>query len=317
MPVEIIVNQILILAIVALVGVIASKAGVITSEGKDFLAKIIFNVTLPSMLLASFGSIDATPRLLTNSLEFIGLSFFSIMLLFIAGTAASSILKLKGEESAIFRIHSMMGNIIYLAFPVIYSLYGQEGILYGSIFTIVSNVVLWTLGIVIIAGNSKISVKESFKYIINPNTIAILTGFCLFLLHIKLPKIIIDSVGGIGSTNTYLSILYIGSVLFYSKTGRYLKNINIYVLSFNKMILVPFLLTGIFWLAAAYLNLHFDKLVLSVLILESAMPCMVNVVIIAKILGMDDAPAVANVFVSTILSIITLPIVLIFLSVLK
>jgi len=317
MPIEIIVNQILVLAIVALVGVIASKFGIITPEAKDFLAKIIFNVTLPSMLLVSFGSTDATPRILKNSAEFIGLSFFSIFLLFIAGSVASYSLKLKGEDSAIFRLHSMMGNIIYLGFPVIYSLYGNEGILYGSLFTIVSNVILWTLGVIIIAGNSKMTVKEGLKYIINPNTVAILIGFCLFLLHVRLPKIIVDSLGGLGSTNTYLSILYIGSVLFYAKAGRYLKNINVYVLSFNKMVIIPFLLIGIFWLADTYTSLHFDRMVLSVLILESAMPCMVNVVIIAKILGIDDTAAAANVFVSTILSILTLPLVLIFLTILK
>jgi predicted permease len=71
MPVEIILNQILILAIIAVTGVIASWCKVINEVTKDFIAQIIFNVTLPSMLLTNFSRLDLTPRLLSNSLQFL------------------------------------------------------------------------------------------------------------------------------------------------------------------------------------------------------------------------------------------------------
>ena len=62
-----ILRQIGILATVVLIGLLACRAKVITAGTKDFLAKLIFYVTLPSMLLTSFSAIEVTPRLLANS----------------------------------------------------------------------------------------------------------------------------------------------------------------------------------------------------------------------------------------------------------
>jgi len=311
MPVEIILNQILILAIVAVTGVIASWCKVINEVTKDFIAQIIFNVTLPSMLLTNFSRLDLTPRLLSNSLQFLILAVIVHFFMLFTGWFTSKIMRMKSEDSAIFKIHSMMGNVIYLGFPVIYSIYGQEGLLYASLFTIVSNVLMWTVGVMIITNNKKIPASEQLKHILNPNTIAIILGFILFLLNIKLPRLILESIGGLGSTNTYLSMIYIGALLWYARVGALLKNKNIYILSFNRLILVPLILTGLFFVAVNTGVINPDKMVLSVLILESAMPCMVNVVIIVKILGIDNTPAVANVFLTTLLSILTLPLILI------
>lgn len=316
MPVEIILNQILILAIVVVIGLIASWLKIIDPLTKDFVAKVIFNVTLPSMLLTNFSRLDLTPRLLSNSLQIISLAVFVLTFMLFVGWAASKIMRMKPEDSAIFRLHSMMGNIIYLGFPVIFSLYGQEGLLYAGLFTVVSNLMMWTVGVIILTDNKKITVSERLKHILNPNTVAILTGFTLFLMKMKLPKIILDSVGGLGSTNTWFSMIYIGSVLWYARVGNVLQNRNIYVLAFNRLLLVPLILTGLFYFLGLYLPVSFDKTVLSVLILEAAMPCMVNVVIMVKILGKDDTQAVANVFLTTLLSIITLPLILICLSLL-
>ncbi|MBE0679431.1 MAG: AEC family transporter [Bacteroidales bacterium] len=146
--------------------------------------------------------------------------------------------------------------------------------------------------------------------IFNINTIAIITGFVLFLLSVKLPPIILDSVGALGSTTTYLSMIYIGAMLYYADGKKMLGNRNVYLLSVNRLLLVPFLLIGIF----ALLNYFFPDLlrreVLNVVVMQAAMPCMVNVVIMVNILGKDDDIATANVFVSTILSVITLPLIL-------
>lgn len=315
MPVEIILNQILILAIIAIAGALASRAGVITRDAKDFLARIIFNITLPSMLLTNFSRLDVTPKLVINSIQVLVMAVVIIFFMYAVGHATSKLLKLKKEESAIFRLHSMMGNIIYLGFPVVHSLFGQEGLLYASLFTIASNIIMWTAGVSIITNNLRISPSERFKHILNLNTIAIITGFGLFLLNIKLPRLILEPIGGLGGTNTYLSMLYIGSVLWFARVGNIFRNKSIYILSLNRLIVVPLILTGLFYLAVIYLPVSFDKTVISVLILESAMPCMVNVVIMVKILGQDDTAAVANVFLSTLLSILTLPLILIFLTV--
>lgn len=310
MPVGIIINQILILVILVAAGIIGSRFKVITPASKDFLAKLIFNITLPSMLFTNFSRIDLTPRLLTNSLMVLLLSAMILLFMLSVGWLTSKILKLKPGEAGIFRLHSMLGNIIYLGFPVISSLFGKEGLLYASIFTLVSNFLMWTVGVLTITHGRNLSMKDSIRHFFNPNTVAIVSGFLLFLLSVKLPDIILDSLGGLGSTNTYLSMLYIGAILYFARVRDMVRKAAIYVLSFNRLILVPFMLIGIFMLANSLIPGKIDPQVISVLIMQAAMPCMVNVVIMVNILGEDDSIATANVFVSTILSIITLPLIL-------
>jgi len=310
MPVSIIINQIAILSILVLIGIIGSRAKVISEFSKDFLAKLIFNITLPSMLLTNFSRISLTPRLLSNSLQVLLISALVLLFMLFIGWLTSRMMGLKGGAASIFRVHSMLGNIIYLGLPVISALFGTEGLLYGSIFILVSNILMWTVGVATLTTEGKALSKKNLIRILNINTIAITTGFILFILSVKLPEIVLDSVGALGGTNTYLSMIYIGTVLYFANMKKMVSNKAVYVLSANKLVVVPFLLLCIFMMVNTLFPGLIDREVISVLVMQSAMPCMVNVVIMVNILGEDDGIATANVFVSTLLSIITLPLVL-------
>ena len=310
----IILRQIGLLATIVVIGLIACRAMVITAGTKDFLAKLIFYVTLPSMLFTSFSAIEVTPRLLANSLQALLLAVLITLFMLFAGWLTTLISGIKGGHASIFRLHSMLGNIIYLGLPVISAQFGQEGLLYGSIFVLVSNILMWTLGVAIIAPAGSFSLKSGLRRIFNINTIAIISGFLLFLFSVKLPQFVLDTVGVLGKSNTYLSMIFIASVMYFADGRKMLRNRNAYLLSFNRLLLVPFILLGLFIL----FNLLFPGIlrreVVSVMLMQAAMPCMVNVVIMVNILGEDDGTATANVFVSTIFSIITLPLILLSLS---
>jgi predicted permease len=314
MALSIVFRQIAVLAILVIIGLAASKAKVITSVSKDFLAKIIFYVTLPSMLLTNFSRIEITPRLLSNTLQVLLLSVLVLLFMLLIGWLSSKTAGLKGGSADIFRLHSMLGNVIYLGLPVISSLLGEEGLLYGSIFVLVSNILMWTIGVAIITPGTGFSIRKNLWRIFNLNTIAIITGFILFLFSVKLPAILLDSVGSLGGTNTYLSMIYIGAVLWFSDGRMMLRNRNVYLLSLNRLIIVPLIILGIFVLLNSIFPGLTDREVVYVLVMQAAMPCMVNVVIMVNILGEDDGIATANVFISTLLSIVTLPLVLMIIS---
>ena len=310
MALGIVIRQIAILAILVLIGMAASRAKVISSETKDFLAKVIFYVTLPALLFTNFSKITLTPELLSNSLQALLLSLCVLLFMLLAGWLTSKIAGLKSGPAAIFRLHSMLGNIIYLGLPLVSSQFGQEGLLYGSIFILVSNILMWTVGVAVITPGKAFSLRGSIRKIFNINTVAIITGFILFLLSIKLPPFILDSVGSLGGTTTYLSMIFIGSVLYYADGRKMLRNKNVYLLSLNRLLIVPFIIIGIFALLNYFFPFLLKKEVLSVMVMQAAMPCMVNVVIMVNILGENDDTATANVFVSTVLSVITIPLIL-------
>lgn len=310
METRIILSQIFILAVVVIIGAIAAKFKVLTPESKDMLSKVIFNISLPLMLFTNFLKLESTPRLLANIMIVILVSGFVILFLFLMGWLATRIFKIKGREAAIFRAHSMFGNTIFLGFPLITALYGAEGLLYASMFQLISNLIMWTLGVVVLTHGNGTSWKKNLIRVINPNTIATLTGLLFFLLSIKLPALLIKPLSELGSANTWLCMLYIGAMLAFSNAGDLLGKKSLYIISCNRLLFVPAILISLFAVLSAMAGIAPDKLVTSVIILEASMPCMASVVIMAKELGADDHLAVGNVFVSTLLSIVTLPIVM-------
>jgi predicted permease len=308
MQTQVIITQIIILAVVVLIGAIAAKFRVLTIDSKDMLSKVIFNISLPLMLFTNFFRLEATPRLIANSLIILAISGFVIFFLLLVGWITAKAFRLKGSESAVFKVHAMFGNTIFLGFPLITALYGVEGLLYASMFQLVSTIIMWTIGVIILNQGNGTSWKKSLRKVLNPNTIATVTGLICFILSVRLPDILLKPMTELGSANTWLSMLYIGAMLVLSNVGGLLKKKNLYLVSFNRLILGPALLIVIFYLIGLT-GLAPEKLVTSVIILEASMPCMVTVVIMAKEFGSDDRLATGNVFVSTILSILTLPLV--------
>jgi hypothetical protein len=177
-------------------------------------------------------------------------------------------------------------------------------------FQLVSNIIMWTLGVIVLTRGNGTSWKKSLSRVVNPNTIATLTGLFFFLFSVKLPKLLETPLSELGSANTWLSMLYIGAMLAFSSVGGLLGRKSIYILSINRLILVPSILVLLFALFSVITGNTPDKLVSSVIILEASMPCMASVVIMAKELGADDRLAVGNVFISTLLSILTLPVLM-------
>jgi len=237
-----------------------------------------------------------------------------LLFMLLAGWLTTKLFKLKSGDSIIFKSHSLFGNIIFLGFPLISSLYGEEGLLYAGMFQVVSNIFLWTVGVIILnQGNNK-SLKKNLLHILNPNTIAVVIGFTMFLFSLKLPQFLLKPLGGLGDSNTYLSMVYIGAILYFTNIKMLFNNKLVYLMSFNRLMLVPAIMFFLFIAINSLLPFKIDSLVINVLILQAAMPCMVNIVIMAKIFGADDNLATANVFISTLLCIFTLPLILLLLG---
>lgn len=311
---KIVLSQIVILAVVVLIGAIGAKSRVLTHESKDLLSKLIFNISLPLMLFTNFLKLDVTPRLLSNSFVVLGSVGFVILFMLLAGWLTARVFRFPSGEAAVFKTHSMFGNTIFLGFPLINALYGAEGLLYATMYQLVSNIFMWTLGVIVLSHGSGSSWKKSILKVFNPNTIATLAGLSFFVLNIKLPELLVKPLSELGSANTWLSMLYIGAMLAFSNVGDLLKRWSVYIISINRLILVPALLVAAFYFISLIPANPPDSLVSSVIILEASMPCMASVVIMAKEFGADDRLAVGNVFVSTILSILTLPLLVMILG---
>lgn len=308
MQLQVIVNQILILALISIIGVLAVKIKIVNHEVKETLSKIVFNITLPLLLFTTMTHMDFTGELFRNGLIVFVFTFISISLLFLSGLFSTKLFNYEDKAKAVHITHTMFGNIVFLGFPLFNALFpGGIGLFYAAVYQLAQGIVLWTFGVVIL--NKSSGNKNLLKNLVNPNTIAFLLGIVAMIIRFKLPFVFDKALGGLGQTTIYLSMLYIGAMLADTKIKDLFQNKNSYILSFNKMILVPVVLVFIVTLAERLLNLNFILEAKTVLIMQTATPCMATIVVLAKRFNSDDRQATINVFVSTILSILTLPLI--------
>lgn len=304
----IILNQITILGVIACVGVIAAKAGVINETLKEGIASLVFNITLPLLIISSFTALDVTLELLRNGLLVIIMAYLSIFFLLLAGRLSSKAQGMKKETASIHVLHTAFGNIVFLGFPLMNALFpGGQALFYATLFYLVSNSVMWTAGVNILNHSSGTGTENRIRNLLNPNTIAFIVGIGLMLGRVRLPDVISIPLSGTGQTTNYLSMLYIGGMLAQTDIRGVFMKKQVYILALNKMILAPLLLIIIFRLILNLLSLNMDPVAFSVVILQAGTPCMAIIVVLAKRFNADDKHAMENVFISTLLSLLTLP----------
>ena len=166
---------------------------------------------------------------------------------------------------------------------------------------------MWTWGIVIMSkASNKNLEKNNKKHLLNPISLAFAVGLIFMIFKIKLPDLILKPLLGVGHTTIYISMIYVGAVLAQAKLKPLIQNLRSYILSFNKLIFAPLVLALILFLVKS-LGLNISDTAFICAVLQSAMPCMIIISVLAEDLGLNAKQAVENILVSSVLSIFTLP----------
>jgi malate permease and related proteins len=313
---QIIFQQITILTLLTLTGYLSAKFKLFPEGFHLGLNKLVMKITLPLMIFTSLSKFEFSAEVFKSSMLVFLFAYISMFLLLAAGTASGKILRLKNGSYTVHKIHTTFGNIAFLGYPLLDSLFpGGKGLFYAVVYHIALESLLWTMGVIIFNRGKILSLAESMKHLINPNTIAFFLGIIGFLISLKLPLILDRTMTGLGGTTIYLSMIYIGITLSKISISGTLKERSIYVLTFNKMILVPFLLIIIINLVNGIFGFEMDETAKAVTVLQTATPCMATIVIMAGNFGSDADLAAKNVFLTTLLSVFTLPAVYWFITI--
>ena len=213
---------------------------------------------------------------------------------------------LKGDRAGIYQAMSMFGNVGFMGIPIITSIFPKNGILYISVFTIIDQFMLWTLGVKFTTpqGEGKFNPKK----LVNPATVALLLAVFLVLTEIKEPRILDMGLQKIVGTASPLAMIYVGGIFASIHIGKHLKEFALYGIVLTKMILAPILL----FVLLGFLSVSSEIQLTMALI--AGMPVMTSVVMMANTSGSDGDYAMGGVFITTICSIITLPFICWFLQ---
>ena len=266
---SIIINQILILAFLAFIGVVATKLKVITDQVKNSISLIVFNITLPALIISSVTHVELNKELMMNSIWVFVMANIGILMLYFSGRLSKRLLKIEGKKGNVHIIHTMLGNVAFLGYPLFSALFpGGEGLFYAVIFHLTQDIYIWTVGVFEFNNTKELKFSESLRHLINPNTISFAIGLVILSLGIKFPDLIYNPISGLGKTTIYLARLYIGAVLAQNPMLKAFKKKEIYVLSLNKMVFIPFILLLIINVFSVYLNIHIGNIAKTVVVMQ-------------------------------------------------
>lgn len=307
MATEIIIRQLLIFGILISAGALAFWRKIITSEIKNNLARIVIDVTLPFLIFSTFANMDYDPKLLRNGVIVFILAFSNLFVLYWIGKLSAKLLKLSIAKETVHSLHTMLGNIVFLGFPLLDALFPNGlGVFYAAVYQLASNSVTFTFGVYKLSSGTQ---KGGWKSLINPNTIGLFFGAIVLVSGIHLPSVVRVSFESLGKCTSPLSMVYIGAMLASMNIRKAILQKSIYFLSFNKLLLAPVILGAVYIFILNLIGVEISKVAFFVIMLQAAMPCQTIVVVLTHRYNGDHQLAGANLFVTTLLSILTLPLV--------
>ena len=166
----ILMEQIELFIVYLVIGMILVRTGVLSDKGLDWIARVVMKLSLPTMIFVNvISQVDRTA--LVQSLSIIGLAVTASILLFRLGVALTKLFHVEGDRSQIYRAMTMFGNVGFMGIPIITSIFPERGMLYVSVFTIVDQLAMWTVGVKLTSPSGK--GKFDPKKLINPATVAI------------------------------------------------------------------------------------------------------------------------------------------------
>ena len=305
MDLSIIIESVISLFIIILVGVYSSNRKIITKKINKGLVDLLVKVALPFMILSSF-IYTYDEAIKSNIID----TFYYSLIAYIVMIIVSYVFlfPIKKDKKTILHFSNVFVNTGYVGFPILFSIYGAQGVIYGSIFNMFFVILIWTYGIILFKGNfNRSDLKSELKTIlVNPSILAVCLGLIIMAFDIRLPGPLLSSIESIGSITGPLSMLIIGVILSNVKIKKYLKDWTIYYGVTIKLLIIP----SIIYLISLLIE---PSKALNSVVIMSAMPASTMTSILAESFNKEKEYAAIIVSITTLLSLITIPLLLRFL----
>lgn len=294
-------NQMLVLLLLLIVGVVCAKVGIVDREGNRRLTRFAVSVCQVCMIL---GSVINTDLGLSGGeiavIFFSGWAMYAVLVA--AAFAVRALLKKSPDVRGVFAFMTMFGNVGFMGFPVVGAIFGEKAVFCAALYNIPFNVLCYTVGILLIRqGGEKVSF--SWKSLINAPLVASLLAIVLLVADIRIPQPVDEAVGMLGDMIVPLSMVIIGASLGDMKLKETFADWRCYVFSAFRLLLLPVAVHFVMRLIVS------DPMLLGMTTVLAGMPVAALSVMLTIEYGGDERLASKTVFVSTVLSVLTIPLI--------
>ena len=280
-------------------GYLAHRLGYLGGETDQKLSKIILNITMPCLIVASVATGDELPGAAEIlSVLKVAAVFYGMELLLSA--VVPRLLGGTDKQKGVWRYTMVFPNMAFIGYPVAVALFGPEALFYAVILVLPFNLLAYSLGPLMLAGRAKFR----WQQLISPCILASLAALVVALGHIRLPAIVGECAGFVGNLTTPLSLLVVGSLLAGLTVGKVFASPRLWALTAVRLLVLPALL----WLLLGWMNVE-PPMVAGIAVILMAMPTAVNGSMLSMEYGGDTECMAQITFLTTLVSIITIPVV--------
>lgn len=300
MPIETLSNLFIKIFIMIAFGYFLKKVNVIDDGFQKKLSNLLVNAVLPINILAVANNEftkEFSEKLIQSMIISSGYYIVSLIIM----TVLCKFIFTKNKKTGIFITLSVFANTAFLGFPLVKELYGYEGNIYAIVYNLFYNIFFFTYGAKLLSGMKRIQWKLLMK---NATAVASVAALLLFVSPFRFPKVIVSTFNEIGSMMVPLSMIIIGSSLADIKLIEILKNKYSYIVSFSRLLLFPMIMFAVLKVLGA------DTILASTCILITALPAGSLNVIFAEKYDYEPEFATTTVVQSTVLMMLTLPLVI-------
>ena len=289
-------NMQLMMFLLVAIGFLIRKIGIVNTEGRKNMIDLCIYLTLPFNVLHSFLR-EWNWNLFVSC---------GIILLLSAGYNAISVLfsaalykKADKKRQKPLKYGTIVSNSGFLGNPVVEGIYGTNGLLYAALFMLPVRIVMWSIGVSVFMKDGKDHLLK--KILTHPCIVAIYGGVIIMISGIQFPTFVESTITGISNCNTPLSMMLVGMMLAEVHPKGLIDKTMVFY-TFVRLALIPAVVFAI----TAFLPI--DPMLRGITVIMAGMPAPITTALLSAKYGGDEEYATGLIFLSTLLSLITLPV---------
>lgn len=278
-------------------GIIMAKTKILKHEGRSSFINLLLDITLPCMILNSF-NVEISINELISAVK---IMIISSVVIFISWLMAKVLWRKKSvNRRAVLDFSTMFSNAGNAGMPIVASVFGSEGVFYASFYLLPVRILIWTAGISLFVDEQDFR-KKLIMLLKTPSVTVVFLGIALMFMPFELPRVLSTAIKNIGDMTGPLSMMIIGAALGESDL-RSAFEADAFILTAVRLVILPVVFMELLRLAGV------EAILWEVTVVLIAMPAAANTEIFAEMYGKDYLFAARCVVVSTIISLVSVPV---------
>ena len=301
MDIMVVFQTMLKLFLLLVLGFVLFKCHIFDEYTNKKISALIVNVASPMLIISSIAGVEGNDKSIVFLM--IGAGILMYIGFIILGKIINRIFPFPKKDWPVYECMVVFANTGFMGYPVLLDVFGQEAVFYASLIHMAFNFFVYTYAIMCLTKGDDSEFKLNFKQLLTPGIVLIFVGIFIYLFDIQLPSVLMDTINSVGSLTAPLSMMMIGSSLAVYPIKDSFTDWRSYVFAFVRLLIVPFVTMIVCRL------LHINPYYANITIITNAMPVGSMVLMLATQYNANIKIVTRNIVVSTLLSVITIPIV--------